>query len=315
LYLSFFPQLVMGPIVRAHVLLLQIERRPKLNEEQGSQAIFRIGIGLVKKLVIADFLRAQIVDPVFSNPEMYSSLETLTAVYAYSFQIYADFSGYSDIAIGSAALLGVEIPENFLAPYRAKSLREFWQRWHITLSTWLRDYLYIPLGGSRRSPRRTYVNLMVTMILGGLWHGPALTFVIWGTIHGAALVATRLLQRARVIEALPGRVREWGGLFATFHVVTIAWVFFRAPSFDSAGKVFSSLAELDMDAANISWSVLLVLALAAATHFTPTRWMKRVNMGFHALAPPIQAAFFLAAVFLAQRIASTDVAPFIYSQF
>ncbi len=341
LYLSFFPQLVMGPIVRSHELLPQIESPPTLTEEEGSRNLLRIGTGLVKKLVIADFLRAQIVDPVFTNPEMYSSVEALAAVYAYAFQIYADFSGYTDIAIGSAGLMGFRIPENFRAPYRAENLRDFWQRWHITLSAWLRDYLYIPLGGSRCAAWRIYLNLMITMLLGGLWHGPALTFVIWGGIHGLALVATRLLQRARRL-ALPERwsrgirlavtfplvglswlffralPRTWQRVLAvllTFHVVTLAWVFFRAPTVDIATRVLRQVAALDFGIDNLTGFVPVVLLAAALTHLTPDRWTARMQRGFHRLPAPLQAVALIAAVLLAERVASTGVSPFIYSQF
>jgi len=269
----------------------------------------------VKKLVIADFLRVHMVDPVFTNPEMYSSVEAMAAIYGYAFQIYADFSGYTDIAIGSAALIGFRLPENFRAPYRAKNLREFWQRWHITLSEWLRDYLYIPLGGSRCAAWRIYVNLMVTMVLGGLWHGPALTFVVWGGIHGLALVATRLVQRSSLFAALPEKLKEGIGGVLTFHVVTLAWVFFRAPSLDIAKRVLGAVGALDPGVANLPVLVPPLLLAAAATHFVPECWMDRVHRLFHTLPSPVQAAVFITMVLLAREVATSEVAPFIYSQF
>ncbi len=315
LFVSFFPQLVAGPIVRASTLLPQIARRPHLGAEQGSRAIYRIGLGLVKKIAIADFLGAHLVDPVFSNPEMYSSVEALVAAYAYSFQIYADFSAYSDIAIGSAALLGFKIPENFSAPYRAGNLREFWQRWHISLSTWLRDYLYIPLGGSRGVAFRTYVNLMITMLLGGLWHGAAKTFVLWGAIHGGALVVTRIVQRLGWGRALPAGIQKAVGVVFTFHVVTAAWVFFRAPSFDKATEIFETIGALSYGTANLSLAVVGVLALAIITHWIPDGWLERSRRLFHAAPAPLQAAAVVASILLVQQIARTEVAPFIYFQF
>ncbi len=315
LFVSFFPQLVAGPIVRAKTLLPQIAGRPRLTSEQGSRAIYRIGLGLVKKIAIADFLGAHIVDPVFSNPEMYSSLEALLAAYAYAFQIYADFSAYSDIAIGSARLLGFEIPENFRAPYRAANLREFWQRWHISLSTWLRDYLYIPLGGSRGISVRTYVNLMVTMLLGGLWHGAAMTFVAWGAIHGAALVITRFVQRFGRTRDIQAGLRRAVGVFFTFHVVTAAWVFFRAQSFENAAQIFETIAAFEPGTANIKLPVLGVLTIAALTHWIPEDWMNRAGQTFHSIPAPLQAALLVAAIIAVQQVARTDVAPFIYFQF
>ncbi|MBW2523396.1 MAG: MBOAT family protein [Deltaproteobacteria bacterium] len=315
LFVSFFPQLVAGPIVRASTLLPQIAGRHRLTAEQGSNALLLIGIGLAKKIAIADFLGVHVVDRVFTNPEMYSSLEALAAAYGYSFQIYADFSAYSDIAIGSAALLGFTIPLNFDAPYRAVDLRDFWRRWHISLSTWLRDYLYIPLGGSRRGPGRTYINLAVTMLLGGLWHGAALTFVVWGAIHGLALALTRAWQRAFPTEEAPSDWRRALGTVLTFHLVTAAWVFFRAPSFDVAFDVFAAIGALSPGLTNLGWPSMLVLALAVATHWIPDGWMDTARRGFHAAPAPLQAATLVAAVLALHQVASTEVTPFIYFQF
>lgn len=315
LFVSFFPQLVAGPIVRARDLLPQLERRPQLTSVEGSTALWRIGIGLAKKAIIADYLGAHMVDPVFSNPEMYSSLETLAAVYGYAFQIYADFSAYSDIAIGSAMLLGIKIPENFDAPYRAANLREFWQRWHISLSTWLRDYLYIPLGGSRQGPTRTYVNLIITMLLGGLWHGAAMTFIVWGGIHGCALVVTRFFQRAADKHRIPSKVRKVLGVFFTFHVVVAAWIFFRARTFDSAFEVFGGLFSWTGGTANIPAPVVGILALAAASHWIPKRWMEAAMRVYHAIPSLAQAAVLVAIVIVANFVARTEVQPFIYFQF
>ncbi|MCP4679200.1 MAG: MBOAT family protein [Deltaproteobacteria bacterium] len=315
LFVSFFPQLVAGPIVRARTLLPQIASSPRLTSEQGSRAIYRIGLGLVKKIAIADFLGAHIVDPVFSNPEMYSSPEALVAAYAYAFQIYADFSAYSDIAIGSARLLGFEIPENFRNPYRAADLREFWQRWHISLSTWLRDYLYIPLGGSRGTSFRTYVNLMITMLLGGLWHGAAMTFIAWGAIHGAALVVTRIVQRIFRTRDIHAGLLRVVGVFFTFHIVTAAWVFFRAQSFEKAAQIFETIAALEPGTANITLPVIGVLTFAALTHWIPEGWMDRSGRAFHTMPAPLQAVLLVAAIVAVQQIARTDVAPFIYFQF
>jgi len=315
LFVSFFPQLVAGPIVRASHLLPQLARKPGLTSREGSAAIFLIGIGLAKKIAIADYLGAHMVDPVFSNPAMYSSLETLAGVYGYALQIYADFSAYSDIAIGSAALLGFKLPLNFDGPYTAASLREFWQRWHISLSTWLRDYLYIPLGGSRRGPAVTYMALMVTMLLGGLWHGAALTFVFWGLIHGLALVLTRVIQRLGLLERMNRRVRRGIGVFVTFHVVCAGWIFFRSPDFATAGEVFSSLATLDFATSNIPWGVLAMIVVAFGTHWIPRGAMHRLAEIFDRVPAPLQAATLVGVVLAVRQLAVTDVTPFIYFQF
>jgi D-alanyl-lipoteichoic acid acyltransferase DltB (MBOAT superfamily) len=195
-FVLFFPQLVAGPIVRAQELLPQLAELPPLELERAQAGLFRIVVGLFKKIAIADTLAVAIVDRVFENPERYSSVEVIGGVYGYALQIYLDFSAYSDIAIGSAMILGFTLPENFRTPYRSANLQEFWRRWHISLSTWLRDYLYITLGGSRGGPARTYANLIATMLLGGLWHGASWTFIVWGGLHGFGLAITRYFQRA-----------------------------------------------------------------------------------------------------------------------
>ncbi|MBN2526856.1 MAG: MBOAT family protein [Deltaproteobacteria bacterium] len=315
LFVAFFPQLVAGPIVRAKMLLPQFWTQPRVTNEHGSKAIFLIGMGLVKKVVIADYLGAHLVDPVFSNPQMYSAIENLTAVYAYAFQIYADFSAYSDIAIGSAALLGFEIPINFNAPYTATNLRDFWQRWHISLSTWLRDYLYIPMGGSKNSSARTYFNLMATMVIGGLWHGAALTFVFWGTIHGLALVGTRVVQRSKIKSHLHPMVAKIIATVLTFNVVCAAWVFFRATDFQTAIMVFKTIATGGVSIANLSLPAAGILGGALLIHWIPQHWIEHAKIVFSKVPSFIQAIIVIGLIVVSDKLAQTDVAPFIYFQF
>ncbi|HEY4059478.1 MAG TPA: MBOAT family O-acyltransferase, partial [Kofleriaceae bacterium] len=195
-FVLFFPQLVAGPIVRAQDLLPQLESPPALDAERATVGLYRILLGLFKKIAIADTLALAIVDRVFEAPATFSSLEVAVGVAAYALQIFCDFSAYSDIAIGSAQVLGFTMPENFRTPYRSSNLQEFWRRWHISLSTWLRDYLYVTLGGNRKGPAMTYVNLTLTMLLGGLWHGASWAFIVWGALHGLGLAVTRYFQRA-----------------------------------------------------------------------------------------------------------------------
>ncbi|MGH2637250.1 MAG: MBOAT family O-acyltransferase, partial [Actinomycetota bacterium] len=244
-YLAFFPHLVAGPIVRGDELLPQIRRARDSTSIDVSRAAYLILGGLFKKIVVSSFLATQIVDPVFGAPEAYSAIDTLFAIYGYAIVIYTDFSAYSDIAIGAALLLGFEFPENFDRPYSATSLRDFWQRWHMTLSRWLRDYLYVPLGGSRRGEVRTAVNVMITMLLGGLWHGAGWTFVAWGALHGAGQVIGRRRRRRRIEQGLPAEPSSPGrrlrARVVTFHVVCLGWVFFRADSIGSAFEVLSRL--------------------------------------------------------------------------
>ena len=210
-YLSFFPHLVAGPIVRVGEFVPQMERRADPREIDASRAFRLIMFGLAKKVIVAEQLAAWIVKPVFDNPTQYGAVDNLFGVYAYAIQIYADFSGYTDIAIGLALLLGIRFPQNFNSPYIATTLQDFWRRWHMTLSRWLRDYLYIGLGGNRKGETRTCINLFLTMFLGGLWHGASWTFVVWGTIHGVGLVLERIwmLRRERAGLGAPGRPVAW----------------------------------------------------------------------------------------------------------
>ncbi len=319
LYVSFFPQLVAGPIVRARDLLPQLKDRPPVTDAMGGRGLFLIGLGLAKKVIVADYLAINLVDRVFSQPDLYSSVELVVGTYAYAVQIYCDFSGYSDIAIGSALLLGFRFPDNFAAPYRAENLQAFWRRWHISLSTWLRDYLYISLGGSRRGAWRTYRNLMLTMVLGGLWHGAGWNFLIWGALHGGALAAQRAWQRRREAAGrkplLRGPVGRAVAIGLTFHYVCFAWIFFRAPTFEAAWAVLDGIAGATLGAPNLGPTLLAVLLAGAATHAVPRGLYDRVVQGFAAL--PVQAqALGVIAVGLALRdMASADVVPFIYFQF
>jgi alginate O-acetyltransferase complex protein AlgI len=235
-FVSFFPHLVAGPMTRHHQLIPQLARIAATGIDPRWQAgIFLFCVGLAKKVLIADRL-GNLIDPLLLPPVALDMPRAWLALFGYAFQIYFDFSGYSDMAIGLGRLFGIELPQNFNSPYKAVSPRDFWRRWHMTLSFWLRDYLYISLGGNRCSEARQRVNIMVTMVLGGLWHGANWTFAAWGTWHGALLVLHR---------ALPAWDRALSPFWQrnlTFGLVTLGWVFFRAESFGHAGQWFASLA-------------------------------------------------------------------------
>jgi alginate O-acetyltransferase complex protein AlgI len=436
-FVLFFPQLVAGPIVRAQDLLPQLAELPALQLEKATQGLFRVVVGLFKKIALADTLALAIVDRVFDAPTHFSGLEVLVGVYAYALQIYLDFSAYSDIAIGSAAILGFDLPENFRTPYRSANLQEFWRRWHISLSTWLRDYLYITLGGNRGAPWRTYVNLALTMILGGLWHGASWAFIVWGALHGFGLAITRFFQRKRgetasavtsiftwcvavaaagvavEVYALPSttgtwprlvlawltltplwavltawlgddttvppareprravRVEvlrwamvaagcaflaslQWGeqwmwiplagltwacGLAAdvaadtprraelialgrralavvlVFNYVCLAWVFFRASSFDTALDVLRQIAAAELDHANLVPIVTAALAVGFLCHFFPDGSFRWLRDRFCALPAPVQGLVLAAAALVLRELAHTKIVPFIYFQF
>ncbi len=239
LFVSFFPQLVAGPIVRSKQFLPQLDGDRPVGVSETEEALVRIFAGLLKKVVLADTL-GEYVDQVFAFPRSYGAPNVLLGIYAYTYQIYFDFSGYSDIAIGLAALFGFRIPENFNRPYLSSNPREFWQRWHISLSTWLRDYLYVSLGGNRASALRTYRNLALTMLLGGLWHGASWNFVIWGAFHGVWLAVHRFWTTGRVAATAKWL---WLRRILAFHMVCIGWVFFRAATFADAMMIFSRLAD------------------------------------------------------------------------
>jgi len=264
MFVSYFPELVAGPIVRASVFLPQMNRNLEPSRERAVVGLQLILLGVTKKLFVADRL-ATLVNPVFAAPQAYSQFTVASAVVAYSLQIYCDFSGYSDIAIGVSRIIGFDLPENFNMPYRATSITEFWRRWHITLSQWLRDYLYIPLGGNRKGPRRTYINLMLTMLLGGLWHGAAWTFVAWGLLHGVGLAVHKVWTE----KFSEGR-RPFHGLvgwLVTYSFVCVGWVFFRATDFETALLMLRKI--VGLEAGGATWvylPLLLILPLVVAAH-------------------------------------------------
>jgi alginate O-acetyltransferase complex protein AlgI len=309
LFVSFFPQLVAGPIVRAGVFLPQLQQRPRVVSAEIEQALARIGTGFLKKVVLADTLGAY-ADLVFERPEVYGGLNVALAVYAYAYQIYFDFSGYSDIAIGLCRLFGFHIPENFDRPYLAASPREFWRRWHISLSTWLRDYLYVPLGGNRKGAWKTYRNVMVTMLLGGLWHGAAWTFVLWGAYHGALLWADRLVESVRGgREArLPRAVRQ----VITFHLVCAGWILFRSPDVATLRSLVERLGTAGFASSLQASQALIALTLAALAHVsTQTGSVRRaLNQ-----VPPWAQGLAYAAIAILVFLFSPASRRFIYFQF
>jgi alginate O-acetyltransferase complex protein AlgI len=322
LFVCFFPHLVAGPIVRPAQMLPQLAGPPRDDAATQARGLYRIATGLAKKIVVGDYLAQAIVNRVFATPERFSALEVLLATYAYAFQIYADFSGYSDVAVGSAALFGYELPENFDAPYLSRDLQEFWRRWHITLSTWLRDYVYKPLGGSRDGAMRTYRNLMITMVLGGLWHGASWTFVIWGALHGVALAVTRIRQRARAAaaawggeEIMSGGAPRWLLTLATFHFVCFAWIFFRAPTLDHAVLALRQLAVGGWTLEHATPKVAWVIAAAALLHAVPRDWEGRVREWFVRTPAVVQGLVLAAAAVALHLAAGAKPEPFVYGQF
>jgi alginate O-acetyltransferase complex protein AlgI len=313
LLMSFFPHLVAGPIVRASHLIPQFEKVPRMTRGMAAMGISLIVWGLFKKAVIASELATGLVDTVFFDPAAYSSLDLVTAAYGYAVQIYCDFSAYSDMAIGLAALLGYRFPHNFNQPYRARSLQDFWRRWHISLSSWLRDYLYISLGGSRHGLNRLCLALMATMLLGGLWHGASWNFVIWGALHGSVLVAERLWREYRPAGWRP--LPEWAGILITFHIVLLGWIFFRAAEFADATAFIGGIFSGSGASALLTPMLLFLILLGMSLHFFPRFSIQRVAMRVRAVPAPAVGLAAGLLILIVDAMRPEGVAPFIYYQF
>lgn len=313
--LLFFPVVVSGPILRPEHLLQKLNEVPTLSPEDGGRGMFRIARGIAKKLLIADVLAAGIVDRVYAHPADFTSAETALATVAYTLQLYFDFSGYTDIAIGSAQLFGFKLPENFNKPYHAKNLFEFWNRWHQTLSNWLRDYLYRPMGGSRVSRPRVLFNLMTVMFLGGLWHGSDWRFAAWGFIHGLFLCGLRAWWWWRgkpKAYTLAGTVM---GITVTFTLVVLSRIVFRADDLGRALEVVQQMLLFTPGLANVQTVVWVALIGAVVTYVMPIRWADGVQELFVKMPAPVRAVSLVGLGLLMRQIATFEVQPYIYFQF
>ncbi len=321
-YVSFFPQLVAGPIVRARDFIPQIRRPLFVSDEMFGRAIFLIVSGLFKKAILSDYISINFVERIFDNPTLYSGVENLMGVYGYALQIYCDFSGYSDMAIGIALLLGFHFNINFDSPYKSASVTEFWHRWHISLSSWLRDYLYISLGGNRKGKIRQYVNLILTMFLGGLWHGASWNFVLWGVMHGVALAihkAWMALTGRRKGEYSHG-IRRFFGIVLTFHFVCLCWVFFRnvqfSASMDMLKQIFTAFRpQLFPQLIAGYWEVFALMALGYLLHFVPARWEHACTTAVVRLPLLGKAVLMVLMIYFVIQMKSSEIQPFIYFQF
>lgn len=321
-YVSFFPQLVAGPIVRARDFISQIRQPLVVTNEMFGRGVFFIVSGLFKKAVISDYISVNFVERIFDNPGLYSGLENLMGIYGYALQIYCDFSGYSDMAIGIALLLGFHFPLNFNSPYKSDSVTDFWHRWHISLSTWLRDYLYISLGGNRKGKIRTYINLILTMLLGGLWHGASWNFVVWGGLHGVALAVHKffrnLMHRPKNYRSTG--LRKFFAVILTFHFVCLGWIFFRNTTFEASltmiQQVFTAFhPELAGQLFAGYWEVFALMAVGYLLHWCPDSWQEACTKGMIRLPLIFQALILILLIFLVIQVKSSDIQPFIYFQF
>jgi D-alanyl-lipoteichoic acid acyltransferase DltB (MBOAT superfamily) len=316
-YVTFFPQLVAGPIVRASSFVPQMYTGFRLHTDEFGQGLFLILNGLIKKIIIADYISINFVDRVFDNPLSYSGFENLLAVYGYSIQIYCDFSGYTDIAIGLALWMGFRLQLNFNSPYRAANITDFWRRWHISLSSWLKDYLYIPLGGNRKGKIRTYVNLFLTMLLGGLWHGANLRFVIWGALHGLYLAVHKLWLS--LFPKLEARFRILR-MAITFHLVTFTWMAFRARSMESVRQMCDQM--VHHFKGSFAWEIIQayqlvvsLILLAFIVHWLPIKWKDWYRGKFVLLPLWLKITGTVLVIFMLVQFTTAGLQPFIYFQF
>ena len=317
-FLSFFPALVAGPIVRADYFLPQLKKNEEPTRNDIYGGLWLIIIGIVKKAVIADYI-AQYNDLIFNDPSMYTGVQTLMGVLGYTMQIYCDFSGYSDMAIGLALLMGFKLGINFNSPYQSCNLTDFWRRWHISLSSWLRDYVYIPLGGNRKGVFRTYLNNFLTMLIGGLWHGAAWKFIFWGAMHGIGLAIHKASRP--VLDRIPDNwATKFIFLLMTFIYVSLLWVFFRAASFEDSVLIIRNIF-VDFYWNQIpqfmtirpEWCVMMLALIIF--HFVPQRVADRCQQIFVISPWIVKLAVFLIVVQLVIEYMSEEVAPFIYFQF
>ena len=366
-YVSFFPQLVAGPIVRASEFIPQIYQPYQLSKQRAGLAVFWILNGLLKKLFLADYLAVQFIDRVFDNPQLYSGFETMSALFGYSLQVYADFSGYTDVAIGIAMLLGFTLPKNFNSPYKASSVADFWRRWHLSLSTWLRDYLYIPLGGNRKGSIASYVivfiffvmialiagnssltlilsgifalgsfamryspvvakwvntniNLMLTMILGGLWHGASWNFVTWGTLNGIGLVVYKNWKKVSPWADKKKWYNRAIGLILTLTFITFTRAWFRSPTWNGAIELLTKITNdfgMDTVAGVVTgnWKFFSVMLLGYIIHWIPGRYKSQLQHKVAHAPVWILYVLVLLSTLVIYQILSAEVQPFIYFAF
>lgn len=323
-YLCFFPQLVAGPIVRANEFMPQISQPYHVSRDDFSLGFYLILNGLVKKICIADYLSVNFVDRLFDLPGSYSGMEHLLGIYGYTLQIYCDFSGYTDIAIGVALWLGYRLPLNFRSPYKSNNISDFWRRWHLSLSRWLRDYLYIPLGGNRKGNFRRYLNLFLTMFLGGLWHGAHLRFILWGSLHGMGLIVHKIWVKHTshlISKNTPVKhIKRFIGIFITFHFVAFCWIFFRVETMDKAQTILHQIThnlhpELLTNIFFGYQKVLLVMLAGYLIHWLPKTWKDFGKKLFIKSPNLLKITFSIIIVIILYQMQSSAIQPFIYFQF
>lgn len=317
-YVSFFPQVVSGPIVRAWEFIPQLYNKVTITEKQLWQAVLLILGGIFKKVVVSDYLASNLVDRIFTSPESYTGFENLLGVLGYTMQIYADFSGYTDIAIGVALLIGFKLPINFNSPYKSTSITDFWRRWHISLSLWLRDYLYIPLGGNRNGKIRQGINLLITMLLGGLWHGASVRFIIWGGVHGIALIFNKIFNE--IEELFNFSLPKWIGWILTFIFINLTWILFRATDMESAQMILFKIVyafspDTILPVLIAYKQPLIIMLLGYALHWMSTKREEQFVELFMKIPTIIKVILIVVFIVTVYQFTSATVQPFIYFKF
>lgn len=320
-YLTFFPPLLAGPVVRAKDMLPQVEANNAPTKAMISEGLFLVMCGLIKKVVIADFIADGFVNRIFENPSLYSGFEVLMGIYGFFIQLYCDFSGYSDMAIGIALLLGYQFFDNFRSPFKAQSPTEFWHRWHISLSTWLRDYLYIPMGGNRCGIVRRNTNLMTTMVLGGIWHGASWMFMIWGGLQGVFLIGHKTLKYIMPKWNTENETllfwRRVFNIFVTFNLIAFSFVFFRADSLTTVKEMWMQITEsfhFNVAPQFISeyFEIALIILAAYFMHFLPERYTSALKKTYNSAPVVIQSVVLVLVILLVIQVRQAEIQPFIY---
>lgn len=338
-FLTFFPPLLAGPVVRAKDMLPQIRSNATATAEMVSEGFYLIILGLIKKVVIADFISGNFVDRVFDNPALYSGFENMMATFGFTIQLYCDFSGYSDMAIGIALLLGYRFKDNFNSPFKSQNPTEFWHRWHISLSTWLRDYVYIPLGGNRCSRSRAYFNQFATMVIGGLWHGASWMYVIWGAVHGVLLVLHKMFRRLllsitgqavvtdggeMIVVATepekPSMWLRWINMTVTFVLISDTFIFFRAPSMEDVAMMWHQMIyDFHLSVApqfvDSYFTIVLLIVGAYLIHISPSSWGERLKIMYQNAPVVIQGIILALVIILVIQVRQSEIVPFIYLQY
>lgn len=322
-YLTFFPPLLAGPVVRAKDMLPQVQENTPATKAMVSEGIFLIMCGLIKKVVVADFISQNFVDRIFDNPSLYSGLEVMVGTYGFLIQLYCDFSGYSDMAIGIALLMGYQFKDNFRSPFKSQSPTEFWHRWHISLSTWLRDYVYIPLGGNRCHPVVHHANLFTTMLIGGLWHGASWMYLIWGGFQGLFLSGHKLLRQVTPRVKPENRGKWWRrffNIFITFNLIAVSFVFFRARSFETVKQMWTQVTtnfHLSVAPQFIEGYLLIILVIFGGylMHFAPESWTRKLKHSFSVAPLLLQTVILALVILIIIQTRQSDIQPFIYLQY